>query len=421
MPNLKSSRGRLLLDREKRRGSVAVFSVFALVIMLGMIAFAIDCGYIVHHRTELQRTADSAAMAAANDLPDDTNATTIANTYVGLNHAGTNDVVPSSIVEVGVWDGKTATFVTPTPAFEIPNAVRVTVSRSQAGGNPINLFFGPLLGTSRADVTATATAILNRELCGPIIGIDWIKVPGNPLTDSYASADGPYDPVTAKNGGSLCSNGPIDVSGNAVVNGNSTAGKDEETDISGGAKVTGSLSERRTVLELAPVDATNAAIFNNNINIPLVDHGGTMLSPVDADGNFKLEQYQTIELPAGTYYFRDFKLASNSSVDLVGKTVLYITHDFDMAANSTLNNGTSVPSNLKILMTGGKAKLTADAQIYGILYAPNTDVTFAGDADLFGAVVGKTLTITGNSAVHYDEDLQFLPEIQLPATNHLVQ
>jgi hypothetical protein len=35
------------------------------------------------------------------------------------------------------------------------------------------------------------------------------------------------------------------------------------------------------------------------------------------------------------------------------------------------------------------------------LYAPGTDVSLQGGT-LFGAVVGKTLTVQGGTAVHYD-------------------
>ena len=44
------------------------------------------------------------------------------------------------------------------------------------------------------------------------------------------------------------------------------------------------------------------------------------------------------------------------------------------------------------------------------IMAPLTDITFNGNAnsppaDFFGWVVGKTLTVLGNSKLHYDESL----------------
>ena len=49
-----------------------------LVVLFGMVAFAVDVGYMVDVRTELQRSADACAMAAVNRLPDASLATSIA-------------------------------------------------------------------------------------------------------------------------------------------------------------------------------------------------------------------------------------------------------------------------------------------------------------------------------------------------------
>ena len=54
----------------RRRGNIVVLTTLMLVVLLAMVAFAIDMGYIVHARTELQRTADACALAAAARLPD---------------------------------------------------------------------------------------------------------------------------------------------------------------------------------------------------------------------------------------------------------------------------------------------------------------------------------------------------------------
>jgi hypothetical protein len=46
-------------------------------------------------------------------------------------------------------------------------------------------------------------------------------------------------------------------------------------------------------------------------------------------------------------------------------------------------------------------------------------VTIDGSSDLYGAVVGKTLTITGSGIAHYDEALN-LDEVELPSRTALV-
>ena len=58
--------------RLKRAGTILVLSAALMVIMFGMIAFAVDIGYISVVSTELQRSADAAASAAANMLLEKT-------------------------------------------------------------------------------------------------------------------------------------------------------------------------------------------------------------------------------------------------------------------------------------------------------------------------------------------------------------
>jgi hypothetical protein len=54
-----------------RRGNVLVLAAFFMIVMMCFLAFAVDVGYMMKARTELQRSADSAAMAAAWQLVDE--------------------------------------------------------------------------------------------------------------------------------------------------------------------------------------------------------------------------------------------------------------------------------------------------------------------------------------------------------------
>ncbi|MCA9266954.1 MAG: hypothetical protein KDA41_00710, partial [Planctomycetales bacterium] len=55
----------------RRKGNVLVLSAVLMVMMVAMLAFAVDVGYIYVSRTQLQRSADAAAMAAAWELIDE--------------------------------------------------------------------------------------------------------------------------------------------------------------------------------------------------------------------------------------------------------------------------------------------------------------------------------------------------------------
>src|SRR5690242_14467924 len=53
-----------------RRGNIIVLTALLLVAMVGMVAFAVDIGYINLTRVELQTCVDAAALAGAYELVD---------------------------------------------------------------------------------------------------------------------------------------------------------------------------------------------------------------------------------------------------------------------------------------------------------------------------------------------------------------
>jgi hypothetical protein len=169
--------------------------------------------------------------------------------------------------------------------------------------------------------------------------------------------------------------------------------------------VTRSIGSRLKPLNIPPVDASEAAITNDNDQVPLIQKGNSWESPLDANGNFHLDGTKTLDLPPGTYYFNDMVLEGQATLNISGPTTIYMTGNLSRAGGVNVNNSTQNSSNLQIQMTGGQANVTSDGPFYGVIYAPNTDVVIDGSSEYFGAVVGKTLTITGDATGHYDESL----------------
>ncbi|HUG89895.1 MAG TPA: TadG family pilus assembly protein [Planctomycetaceae bacterium] len=406
-----------LLRRHPRRGAVVPLAALLLVVVFSMVAFSVDVGYIVHVDTELQRTADACAFAAVLYLPDQSAARDAANAVAVENLEKDGATLLGEDVVFGVWDRDTATF---TPTTSNPNAVRITAHRTQHGGNPLNLFFAPLIGHKKAEVTATSTAMYDHEACGPLIGIDWIHVPGGPTVDSFRSSAGAYSTQTPGDEGSLCSNGPIDLDGNPIINGDANAGPGYQTTLEGGAVVTGNTSPRLRPLEVPGVSTAEIQLNNDNASLPLIQKGNSWVSPVDGDGNFLLDGGKTYTMPPGRYYFNSLTLTGNSNLHFMGETVIYIESTLD-TAGGYLFNDTQVANNVKLLMPGGTANITAKVDFYGLLYAPNTAVTLDGGGQYYGAVVGKTIYATGSGDIHYDEDLEFGEGIKMPKRVGLVQ
>lgn len=135
-----------------RRGNIAVLSAVLMVVLLGMVAFAVDVGYIHNTNAELKRTADAAALAGVSVLVDGTDAAyqTVAD-YVAANPVNEVTVSPSETeIETGMWDDEARTF---TPSSETPTAIRVRVRRDDQG-----LFFARVLGQDNFDAAAESIA-----------------------------------------------------------------------------------------------------------------------------------------------------------------------------------------------------------------------------------------------------------------------
>lgn len=150
-----------------RRGGATVFVAISMVFILGFAALAVDVTALYSAQSELQRTADAAALAAASALSsggvDQTAAIDLADESAVLNavmrvSAGLDS---NADVEFGrantTGDGRFTFSAGGTPV----DAVRVTVRRTQGSrGGSIAVAFGGLMGVRHQDLTARAAAVL---------------------------------------------------------------------------------------------------------------------------------------------------------------------------------------------------------------------------------------------------------------------
>src|SRR4029450_4042187 len=142
--------------RQQRKGNVIVLSAFLMILMMALAAFAVDVGYIAEARTQLQKSADASALAGAARRPSLSSATLAG---VGTATQNTPPITPSlktSDIVFGYWNRNTATFTSPKPTGRPYNAVKITLRRTAANGNPLGLFFRRVLGAQTPDRTAHA-------------------------------------------------------------------------------------------------------------------------------------------------------------------------------------------------------------------------------------------------------------------------
>ena len=172
-------------ESQRRRGAITALAAILMAILVGMLAFSIDLGYICSVKAELQNTADAAALAGAQQLqtlfvqyyaPGQTNQTGIyleattlttnsgnptatAQQYAAYNQAGGVYIqVPAADVTFSYYDGTNS----PVPASPVlfPNTVTVTARRDDVANTPLGLFFANIFGVTSTNVTASASATI---------------------------------------------------------------------------------------------------------------------------------------------------------------------------------------------------------------------------------------------------------------------
>lgn len=173
-------------DTDKRRGTTVPLFAILLVPLLGMLAFSLAIGWVTLVRTDLQTAADAAALAGAEKLqelyvqytmPNQpckqtilTTATTntsgspmaTAERFARYNKAGNVSVtVSDQDVSFGFTDAQ-GTYHSNYSSYNggFPNTITVVTRRDKTVNSPVSLFFGPILGLSSKELTATASATI---------------------------------------------------------------------------------------------------------------------------------------------------------------------------------------------------------------------------------------------------------------------
>ena len=88
---------------------------------------------------------------------------------------------------------------------------------------------------------------------------------------------------------------------------------------------------------------------------------------------------------------------------------VWVEGDVKVAGKGLGNNNTR-PGTCRIFgistsAAGQAVHLAGNGVLKSVVYAPNGDVVINGNGDVQGALVGRTVTFTGNAAFHYDESL----------------
>jgi len=173
-------------QKQQRRGTIVIMGAVLAIVMLAMVAFSVDVGYVLTAKEELQRTADASALAACWDygkslskgqtytLATQTARSTASNyasynqitkspTQIDTNTSNSpgGDVVFGYISDLG---GAANNFQTGTTTSY--NAIQVRVRKDANLNGKVPYFFARIFGIQGQALTAQATAALVRDVRG---------------------------------------------------------------------------------------------------------------------------------------------------------------------------------------------------------------------------------------------------------------
>jgi len=166
-----------LRRRSGEDGQTIVLAVIAMVALLALAAFAIDVGYVYYAHRSLQASADAAALAGAQKLPDAGEAKATAQEF------GTSPVGKNQLKNIGsVSETITTKCLTSLPGCDPANAVVAEESAE------VPTFFSRVLGITSFAIKARATAC---SYCGvkPLDLMLVVDRTGSMCQDHYGKSD----------------------------------------------------------------------------------------------------------------------------------------------------------------------------------------------------------------------------------------
>lgn len=155
--------------KNERRGAIVVLSALLMAALVGMVAYAIDHGYLLKLQTDLQKAADAAALAGVQDLIRQADGTqdvaaakqTVIN-YVRNNLGEEGFQVALDDIQIGRYDPGSIYSGLQLLNDGTFDTVRVTLRRDGALNPQAPLFFARVFGHDEVALFATGTAVLQK-------------------------------------------------------------------------------------------------------------------------------------------------------------------------------------------------------------------------------------------------------------------
>lgn len=271
----------------------------------------------------------------------------------------------------------------------------------------------PLLTEKRINVTMFDNLFYDYALYANAT----VDIRGSLTTDSYNSSLGIYGGGNIDDNGNVGTTGDIATSGGSFyINGSAGTGS-SGTFSANSTQVSGNIthSNNETLSTIVVPDQLAGLPSGGIMSEGDLSAGNYNFTAIDLTGHDNLD----ITGPANIYLTANPSSIDISSTNAVirisnsstGPIKIYADRDIKLGGGGVINEA-GIPRNFFLYGTGGagqKILVSGTNSFYGIIYAPNADITLDGDFTAFGAIIGKSITVKGNVFVHHDDALSQQP------------
>ncbi|MDD4889668.1 MAG: hypothetical protein PHU85_07030 [Phycisphaerae bacterium] len=244
-----------------------------------------------------------------------------------------------------------------------------------------------------------------------------VRLSSNATVDSYDSSLGDYGGSNVGSAAMVRTNstasGTVALSSNARINGSVQVGPNgnpnQVVSMSSGATVTGTKTAMSQAMTMPTVSAptglgasTGNLTYNNN-QTALVS-GNLHVDNLSLKSNSKVRINGNVTIWAEG----NFSVASNAYIEVLSGSslTLYVNGSMAISSNGAVRNNTAKVSNAKFIGLGSNpVSISANGSLEGVIIAPNASVTLSSNAQLFGAVMAKDMTLSSNADFHEDRNI----------------
>jgi Flp pilus assembly protein TadG len=375
-----------LFTGKRRRGFSLIWGAVVMIAFSAICSLAVDVGHVQLAKTELVRSADAAARAAAAQLYTGTaNAQATAISVAAQNLVdGTPLTLLPADIQCGRYDSTTGAFDT---ASSSPNAVRISARRIAARSTAIPLTWGKVVGMATCDVQTTVMAYTEPTIPYGLVGMTGVSTHNNLFAASYNSSvtSNPSTTVYYSNG-LMGSNGAIAGTGS----GNNLYGKTTlgPSGSSSGITVSGGTTAKKTWT--TPTMPSFTPVTNPFGLLPVQNAGGGY----------------SMSLPGGTYYFTSVTASNDLNISFTGPATIFMDGNFTLGDRCTVTAYNSIPTNLTIYQNSGYTFTMHDnCRLVAQLVGPSADFIVHDRCEIDGALFFDTLTFHDNCELYLDESL----------------